>query len=346
VRAAVAHSGQIVVEDVDEPVPGEGQVLVSSLACGICGSDLHMLDVLGTLGPDAPPLVFGHEFCAEILDHGPGTDRRNAPAPGTRVCAVPYATGPAGPELIGYSARFPGGFAERLVVDAERLLPVPDGLATEHAALTEPLAVGVHAVATARLVPGAPALVVGCGPIGLAVIAALKARGHGPIVAADFSPARRARAERLGADVVVDPADHSPYERWTQLGAAPLPSSPLLEASVGPRPPAPVVFECVGVPGILQQVIDGAPLHAHVVVVGVCTQPDSIQPAVAITKELSLDFVFAYRPAEVAESLRLLATGAVDPAALVTGSVGLDEIDAAFTRLRHPDDDVKVLVTP
>ena len=343
-RAAVAQAGRITVEDVADPVPGEGQVLVAALACGICGSDLHMLDILGTLGPDGPALVFGHEFCAEVLDHGPGAARRFAP--GTRVCAVPYATGPDGPELVGYSTRFPGGFAERLVVDAERLIAVPDELSSEHAALTEPLAVGVHAVATARLTPGAPALVVGCGPIGLAVVAVLKARGHGPIVAADFSPARRAHAERLGADVVVDPSDHSPYERWTQLGAAALPPSPLLDASVGPRPTAPVVFECVGVPGVLQQVIDGAPLHAHVVVVGVCTQPDTIQPATAITKELSLDFVFAYRPAEFAEALRLLAGGAVDPSLLVTDSVGLDGVDDAFARLHTPDDQVKVIVRP
>jgi 2-desacetyl-2-hydroxyethyl bacteriochlorophyllide A dehydrogenase len=344
VRAAVARAGRITVEDVADPVPAEGQVLVAALACGICGSDLHMLDILGTLGSDGPALVFGHEFCAEVLDHGPGTVRRFAP--GTRVCAVPYATGPEGPELIGYSTRFPGGFAERLVVDAERLVAVPDDLATEHAALTEPLAVGVHAVATARLTPGAPALVVGCGPIGLAVIAVLKARGHGPIVAADFSPARRVHAERLGADVVVDPSDQSPYERWTHLGAEALLPSPLLDAGVGPRPPASVVFECVGVPGVLQQVIDGAPLHAHVVVVGVCTQPDTIQPATAITKELSLDFVFAYRAAEFAEALRLLADGAVDASSFVTDSVGLDGVDNAFARLRTPDDQVKVIVRP
>jgi 2-desacetyl-2-hydroxyethyl bacteriochlorophyllide A dehydrogenase len=344
VRAAVARAGHIAVEDVAEPVPGEGQVLVASLACGICGSDLHMLDVMGMLGPEVPALVFGHELCAEVLDYGPGTEHRFAS--GTRVCAVPYATGPEGPELVGYSARFPGGFAERVVLDAEHLIAVPDGLPTDHAALTEPLAVGVHAVATARLTPRVPALVVGCGPIGLAVVAALRARGHGPIVAADFAPARRARAERLGADVVVDPADHSPYERWTELGAGPLLPSPLLDTGVGPRPPAPVVFECVGVPGLLQQVIDGAPRHAQVVVVGVCTQPDTIQPATAITKELSLDFVFAYRPAEVAEALHLLATGTVDPTSFVTDAVALDDVDAAFARLHTPDDQVKVLVHP
>jgi 2-desacetyl-2-hydroxyethyl bacteriochlorophyllide A dehydrogenase len=344
VRAAVARAGGITVEDVADPVPAEGQVLVAALACGICGSDLHMLDILGTMGPDGPALVFGHEFCAEVLDHGPGTARRFAP--GTRVCAVPYATGPDGPELIGFSTRFPGGFAERLVVDAERLVAVPDDLPTEHAALTEPLAVAVHAVATARLTPGVPVLVVGCGPIGLAVVAVLQARGHGPIVAVDFSPARRAHAERLGADVVVDPSDRSPYERWVQLGRPALPPSPLLDAGVGPHPTSPVVFECVGLPGVLQQVIDGSPPHAQVVVVGVCTQPDTIQPATAITKELSLDFVFAYRPGEFADALRLLADGAVDPSLFVTDSVGLDGVDDAFARLRIPDDQVKVIVRP
>ena len=123
---------------------------MAALACGICGSDLHMLDIMGTLGPDGPSLVFGHEFCAEVLDHGPGAARRFAP--GSRVCALPYATGPDGPELIGYSTRFPGGFAERLVVDAERLVAVPDHLPTEHAALTEPLAVGC----TRSPPPGSP----------------------------------------------------------------------------------------------------------------------------------------------------------------------------------------------
>lgn len=343
-RAAIARGGAIVVEDVAEPVPARGQALLAPLASGICGSDLHMLDMLGTLGEAAPDLVFGHELCAEVLDYGPDTS--GPVAPGSRVCAVPYATGPDGPEMVGYSTRFPGGFGERVVVDAGHLVPVPDGLPADHAALTEPLAVGVHAVNVARLVTGVPALVVGCGPIGLAVVAALRARGHGPVVAADFSPARRALAERLGADVVVDPADHSPYERWGQIGAEPLPPSPLLGEAVGPRPPARVVFECVGVPGLIQQVIDGAPHHSHVVVVGVCTQPDTIQPSTAITKELSLDFVFAYRPVELAESLRLLADGTVEAAPFLTGGVDLDGVADAFDRLRRPDDQVKVLVHP
>lgn len=189
-RAAVAHSGGISVEEVDEPSPGPAQVLLASRAGGICGSDLHMLDGLAAMGTAAPAMVLGHEFCAEVLDYGPGGARRYPV--GTLVCAVPYATGPDGPELVGYSARFPGAFGERMVIDAERLVRVPDGIAVDHAALTEPLAVGLHAVNTARLQPGDPSMVLGCGPIGLAVLCALKAKGHGPVIAVDFSPARRA----------------------------------------------------------------------------------------------------------------------------------------------------------
>src|SRR6202158_6786 len=90
------------------------------------------------------------------------------------------------------------------------VLEVPNGLAAEHAALTEPLAVGIHAVAKANVRGEEVPLVIGCGPVGLAVIAALKLKGLHPIVAADYSPARRALAEKLGADIVVAPARTPP----------------------------------------------------------------------------------------------------------------------------------------
>src|SRR5206468_6407119 len=97
------------------------------------------------------------------------------------------------------------GYGELMRLSELFVLPVPNGLATEHAALTEPMAVGAHAVAQARLEPGDAPLVIGCGPVGLAVVAALRLRGAEPFVAADFSPARRALAEGIGAHVVVDP---------------------------------------------------------------------------------------------------------------------------------------------
>src|SRR5258705_12691830 len=99
------------------------------------------------------------------------------------------------------------------------LLEVPNGLAAEHAALTEPLAVGIHAVAKANVRGDEVPLVIGCGPVGLAVIAALKLKGLHPIVAADYSPARRSLAEKLGADIVVDPALTQPYASWAAHAA-------------------------------------------------------------------------------------------------------------------------------
>src|SRR5205823_14421264 len=126
--------------------------------------------------------------------------------PGTRVVAMPLALGPEGVHGVGYSNDYPGGYGEAMRLCEMFLLPVPNGLSTDHAALTEPMAVGAHAVAKARLAPGDAPLVIGCGPVGLAVIAALRLRDVRPIVAADFSPARRALAERMGADVVVEPA--------------------------------------------------------------------------------------------------------------------------------------------
>src|SRR5262249_57259955 len=147
-------------------------------------------------------VVMGHEFCAEIVDHGPGTTR--ALKAGARVCSRPTLMRGTGPQSIGYSNDNPGGYGEYMRLSEALLLEVPAGLATEHAAFTEPMAVGVHAVARARLERDDAPLVIGCGPVGLAVIAALRLAGVRPIVAADFSPPRRELAATLGADVAVD----------------------------------------------------------------------------------------------------------------------------------------------
>jgi threonine dehydrogenase-like Zn-dependent dehydrogenase len=157
---------------------------------------------------------------------------------------------------------------------------VPNGLSTDHAALTEPLAVGVHAVEKAALKGDEAPLVVGCGPVGLAVVAALRLKGIRPIVAADFSPKRRELAVRMGADIVVDPALESPY----------------VKLDPGKRA---AIFECVGVPGVLQQMFEQVPRDARVVVVGVCMEPDTIEPMFGIVKELSLQFVLGYTPEEL-----------------------------------------------
>ena len=160
-RAAIFRNGEIVVGTLPEPKPAAGQVLVRTLACGICGSDLHarkharrMVELTrhfpGRIPMDlARDVVFGHEFCCEVLDYGPGTQRKFKT--GTRVCSLPALLTPAGLQTIGYSNDNVGGYAEQMLLSEPLLLEVPNGLAAEHAALTEPLAVGIHAVAKANI---------------------------------------------------------------------------------------------------------------------------------------------------------------------------------------------------
>jgi threonine dehydrogenase-like Zn-dependent dehydrogenase len=228
------------------------------------------------------------------------------------------------------------------------LLPVPDSLPTELAALTEPLAVGEHAVELADLAPGQPCLVVGCGPVGLAVIAALKGRGHGPVLAADFSPTRRRLAEALGADEVIDPAVESPHDRWAAFGVFRTVMERAGAAMLGAEVTDPVVFEAVGVPGMLQSLIAESPPHSRIVVVGVCMHSDSIEPFMAVAKEMELRFSFGYTPAEFAATLARLgsAEGVRGASQLVTASVGLEGAPGAFETLRSPGEHGKILVRP
>ena len=336
-KAAVFHGGDIVVGDIPEPKPATGQVLVKTLTCGICGSDLHaakhaprMVEmsrrVTGRISMDlSRDVVFGHEFCCEVLDYGPGTERR-LPA-GTRAVSIPVMPLGETRTTIGYSNDYPGGYAERMVLAAPLLLEVPNGLPADHAALTEPLAVGIHTVEKAALRDDDVALVVGCGPVGLAAIVGLRLKGVRPIIAADFSPKRRELAAKMGADIVIDPAQETPYAK--------LP--------VGRRA---VIFECVGVPGLLQGIFEAAPRDARVVVAGVCMETDRLEPFFGIVKELSLQFVLGYTPEEFAYCLRLLADGQVDAQSLITGKVGLTGVKGAFTELANPERHTKILVEP
>ena len=357
-RAAVMRSHELVVDEMPDPVPGPGQVLVRTLACGICGSDLHALahgeriadarrrSRSGMAVDFSRDVVMGHEFCAEIIDFGPETQRTLGR--GARVCSVPIAFGPGGLAPIGYSPDYPGGYGERMVLNEMLLVAVPEGLPSRTAALTEPFAVGLHAVQKAGPIGDAVPLVLGCGPIGLAVIAALRLADARPIIAADFSSRRRRLAEALGADVVVDPAATSPYQRWEDV-AGPAGVDPLAPATLlglGPQPRPGLIFECVGVPGVLQQILEGAPRRARVVVVGVCMEPDRIEPFFAIDKELSLQFVLGYEPGEFAATLEAISAGRIPAAEVVTGAVGIDDVPAAFAALAEPEGHAKIMVEP
>jgi 2-desacetyl-2-hydroxyethyl bacteriochlorophyllide A dehydrogenase len=337
-RAAVLREGRMVFrDDVAEPVPGSGQVLVGVRSCGICGSDLHFAaygaevlsltgEMAGSLGGGtnvdlSHDIFMGHEFSAEVLEAGPDTETHPA---GTLVTSIPVLISGQRVEPIVYSNNTLGGYAERMLLSAPLLLPIPNGLDPRHAALTEPMAVGLHAVNKSGVQPGEAALVLGCGPIGIAVIANLRARGVENIVAADFSPRRRELATIMGAHQTVDPAQGSPFDTVT---------------------PA-VVFEAVGVPGIIDDVMRRAGHGTRLVVVGVCMQPDTVHPFFAIAKEINVQFVLAYGPNEFADSLRAIAEGGIDVAPVITGDVGLEDVGAAFDDLADPQRHCKILVAP
>jgi len=357
-RAAVMRDRKLVVADVPVPEAGPGEVLVRTLACGICGSDLHALKFADQfvatarragnprvmdLGRD---VIMGHEFCAEIVEHGPDTMR--AFKTGTRVCSRPVLMPATGPQSIGYSNDNPGGYAQYMRLSEALLLEVPNGLPTDQAALTEPMAVGVHAVAKARLEPDDAPLVIGCGPVGLAVIAALRLAGARPIVAADFSRQRRELAVAVGADVVVDPGQTTPWQSWRETAvwtdATRAPQQPAWLPGPPLRPA--VVFECVGVPGVLDQVMAAAPRGSRIVVVGVCMEADTIYPMLGITKELNLQFVLGYTQDEFAATLHHIAEGTILTVPLITGHVGVGGVAQAFEELGSPERHAKILVHP
>jgi threonine dehydrogenase-like Zn-dependent dehydrogenase len=378
VKAVTCRHAELSVTDAPEPTPAKGQVRLAVANCGICGSDLHarhgidewaeLSDRLGydRFGRSDQAVVFGHEFSGRVAEYGPGCAKKLAT--GAPVVAMPLIRTNGTIDTIGLSLHAPGAYAEQMLVQESLMLPVPNGLPVHVAALTEPMAVGLHAVRRGEVGKRQVAIVIGCGPIGLGVILMLKAQGVRTVVASDFSARRRELAKTCGADVVVDPAEGDPYTAAGDRGHlddAPtafdlaittkekLDRLPInwwhvwrAAEKLGAGPKHPVVFECVGVPGMIESVIDGAPLFSRVVVVGVCVGEDRFRPAMAINKEIDLRFVIGYTPLDFRDTLHMLAEGDVDPRAMITGKVGLDGVEAAFDALAHPDAHAKILIDP
>ena len=377
-RAVGCTGGELEVVDLPDPEPGRGQLLLGVRRCGICGSDLHAKDhadglaeVMDELGYEhsmrrGNRVVLGHEIVGEVLERGRGAPR--GLREGDLVVPFPLLRDTVGVHPTGLSPRAPGGYAERVLAEGALSFAVPNGLPAEAAVLTEPLAVALHAVNRSDVRRRDVAVVLGCGPVGLAVICQLKARGVRRIVASDYSAGRRALALACGADTVVDPAEESPYDAAAAAGwmrTAPQVLDHAVDAMTRLRRlpgwlhlyraadalgaadiAGPVVFECVGVPGMIEGVVSAAPIGTRVVVVGVCMGEDRLRPTMAINKEIDLRFVLAYTPLELREALHQLADGDIDASPLVTGTVGLDGVAAAFTALDDPDEHAKILVDP
>jgi 2-desacetyl-2-hydroxyethyl bacteriochlorophyllide A dehydrogenase len=282
-----------------------------------------------------PGTVLGHEFAGTVI-------RSEAPGwqPGDRAAVIPFALceacEPAGecrdglvpvcPAMrgLGFSPAAPGGYAQRVKVRASQALRLPPEVPLRDGALLEPLAVAQHAVALAGVAPGMRVLVVGAGPIGLGVAAIARLAGA-EVTVSEPAAGRRARALQVGATAVLDPGADDP--------------APAFRA-------ADVIIECVGIPGMLQRCIELTRPHGRITVVGVCMEEDRIRPRMAIRKELSLQFAFAYTRADFEAVLAQLAAGRLRGADFVTSVIGLDALPEVFEALRRPSDQVKVLVDP
>lgn len=336
-RAAVMRDRAFSVENRPMPVPGPGDVLLKTRLCGICGSDLHqfkhaaeidqLVRDMGGAGQDlSRGMVLGHEYVGEVVAFG--SDTQQALKIGDRVVSVPFLLRDGAPVPIGANVEIDGAYAEYFLGSEALLLKIPDDVPDAAAALVEPLGIAVHAVAKSLLRGNShPCIILGCGPIGLAIAAVLRMRGVETIIASDFSPKRRSLATAMGATKTVHPKKESPFASIPTTGSA-------------------IVFDCTGVRGVLSQAIAEAPTGSQIVVAGIPQGEDSFNPMIAIAKELNVQFVLYYAPEEFAEALRAIADGKLDWQPLVTGTVGLDGIADAFVALNDPETHAKIMIDP
>ena len=326
------------VEAVPRPSPGPGEVLIRVEACGVCGSDLHATDA-GVFLQEAGTIL-GHEFAGEVVDPGD-----SGLAAGTKATVVPvnpcgecrecregYTMLCAQNRITGLAGRaVPGAYAEFIKVPARYVVPLPDGVGYEEGAMVEPLAVGLHAVDKAGIQVGDRVLVIGAGPIGLSVTSFAKIAGAGQVVVSERAPARLRAATAFGADAVIDAG------ATQDIGTA--------FAGIAGGPPD-VIFDCVGVPGMIQNAIELSRARGTIVVVGVCMKEDTQIPISAILKELRIQYILGYQEQDFARVLAFLQAGRVNPAPMVTDRVSLTALPEAFEGLRQPGNQIKLLILP
>ena len=324
--AVVGEDHGLEVVDLPDPEPGPGELVLRVTACGICGSDLK------SVGAMRSGLVMGHEYCGEVA--AVGSDAAGSWREGTLVAGLPLVScgtcrwcmagepthcATVDRQGVGGSA---GAFAEYVRVDVSQAVALPSGVG-ELGALVEPLAVGLHTVAAARLEPGDRVLVIGAGPVGLAVARWARRLGAGVVVVSDPVEARREAAGSFGATAALDPSRD-------ELGHG-----------------YDVVFECVGAAGLIDTAIGVIRPRGRVVVAGVCMAPDQVTPGLPLIREASVQWIVYYTRPEFELCARLLASGDLDGDAFVTGHTDLAGIDASFRELRSgATRHRKVLVTP
>lgn len=334
--------GDVRLDEVERPVPRPGEAIVEVAYCGICGSDLAE----ATSGPvmirtdehpltgQAPPVTLGHELSGRVAESTAG----GLPV-GTRVtadacwrCGRCEACAAGDYHLCRHGGSLglhsDGAFARFVRVPEYALVPLDDRVSDEQAALTEPFAVALHALRRAAAAGGESVLVLGFGPIGAACALVARALGCVPLVV-ERTEARRAAAERLGLATLAA-GDDLPRRLRRALGSG----------------GAHVVVEATGAAPLLPVAVDCARRGGRVVLVGLGKQEAALDPLRLTLFERSLLGSLGYRhdlPAVVA----MTAAGLLDPAAIVTGIVDLEDATTTFARLAaDPGGDLKLLVRP
>jgi (R,R)-butanediol dehydrogenase/meso-butanediol dehydrogenase/diacetyl reductase len=334
---AITDDRSVAVVDIDRPVPGAGEVLLDVRYCGICGSDLHMLDMPAEMIPAG--LVLGHEFTGVVADLGPGVDGWDA---GERVTVLPMVScgechacrtghlnlcekgidhGPG----IGRQ----GAFAESVVVPAGMLRRLPATVSDADGALVEPLAVAIRAIRLSGAMPQEPVCVLGAGPIGALTVAGLRARGFGQVAVVEPAAGRRAAVERLGVRAV-----------------APEDAIQGVPSLLGDEPPA-TVIDCTGHPSGAPLGIELLPPGGRLMIAGLPNDPVPIDLAALAANEIVVRGSLVYADDDFAEALDHIAAGRVAGNQIITTTAPLEHAPSWFKDLAGgATQQVKVLLCP
>jgi (R,R)-butanediol dehydrogenase/meso-butanediol dehydrogenase/diacetyl reductase len=312
------------LDPIAPPSPGSRDVVLKVKACGICGSDLTYIKLGGIQRKPGGTTPLGHEAAGEIIHVG---DEVTDVHVGQRVVINPMMT----PSYIG-SGGPEGAFTEELLVRDARLgdslLPIPDDLPYEIAALTEPLSVALHGVNRAQVKPGDKVVVFGCGPIGLGMVLWLVERGIDDVVALDLSPERLARAKALGARAVLDPTQVDLPAKLRELHGT---ARVFSREAVGTD----AFVDAAGAPNILSDVVRMAKLHARLVVTAAYTQPVPLDLGAMLTTEMTITTAVGY-PTEMPEVLAALPRLAGKAAPMITHRFAFDNVIDALAVASSP----------
>ena len=333
-KAAVYRKDQgLVVEDVPMPELDDGGVLVKVANTGFCGSDHSM--IANGIAPDG--YILGHETSGVITEVGKQVDDCDT---GARVIVRPTFCGncpdcktgkpyfcPDNRRSIGIGD-LPGAFAEYIKVYPRMLIPVPAGVDSQNAALAEAFAAALHGIKCSRNDRGS-ALVIGGGPIGLALVRLLKIIGFGPVVLSEPLDDKRAIAESFAVDGVIDPFSED-------LGACVINTT----GGIGFE----TVFECSGVADAIQTAMDAAARSGTVCVVSMNFGRINISPTTLNFKEIWLTGSYSNTHEENIQCLQWMREGKLDGRALITDLIGLDELPRIYSERIHSGKAIKVML--